>query len=463
MKKTLSLILLIALLVNLPAALFGCGSSAADSIDGIYMTSAGVLLISDEALSVSVFDRHGDKIYGKLTKLKKNEHPELETYMTGKNAYLLDFEKLAEVSAEGSYKCRYSVKGESAYIEHTYIVSATAAEPPEILSVSAETDAETGFAWLTVSIDPAFARLFKVWTDDVPEYSRFPSNALECVSGYDQIVQGEMVYQVSVPVGYETSFYTRGLYNLYGYEADELIKVNNPDYPDFVSPCVCLELLNPDDDRVYNLGTETHMQKFTIYSPSESVKLTSVYGAPPAAEPDPPVFTAELFAEGGKAKLKVSPYPNAVYYRAVITEHYNGKSRVVRNATLTGSKLVAQADIRTDAEAVYTGDVYAMLSDGTMTEKLELEGFATSFVAVPTPEVTFENGEVKAVFPRGAKVSVWRSGAPVSTDTLVIGRDNVYTYLPDGAGEYGFIYKVFGNGAELLDSGLVDSPKVKIK
>ena len=114
MKKTLSIILLAALLVTLPAALFACGGSAADGIKGIYMTSAGVLLISDETLSVSVFDRYGDKIYGKLKKLKPEENPGLEAYMTGKKAYLLDFAALAEVSAEASYRCRYSVKGESA-------------------------------------------------------------------------------------------------------------------------------------------------------------------------------------------------------------------------------------------------------------------------------------------------------------------------------------------------------------
>ena len=460
MKKTLSIILLAALLVTLPAALFACGS-AADGIKGIYMTSAGVLLISDETLSVSVFDRHGDKIYGKLTKLKPEENPGLEVYMTGKKAYLLDFAALAEVSAEGSYRCRYSVKGESSYIEHTYIVSAYPAEPPEV--VSADAYAEEGAARLTVNVDPKYARLFKVWTDGVPESARFPASALECVSGYDQIARGELVYEVPVALGRETTFYTRGLYNLYGYGDDELTKVNNPEYPDFVSSCVCLELLNPSDSRVYNLGTDTHMQKFTVYSPSESVKLASVYSAPAPVEPDPPVFSAQLVAEGGKAKLKVNPFPNAVYYRAVITEHYNGRSRVVRNVTLTGSKLIAQADIRKDAAASYTGDVYAMLSDGTMTEKLELEGFTTSFVTVPTPTVTYENGEVKAVFPRGVKVSVWRSGAEISTDTLVIGSGGVFTYIPEGKGEYGFIYKVIGNGADLLDSPLVDSPKVKVE
>ena len=458
MRKTISLILLIALLVTLPAALFACGGSAADSIEGIYMTSAGVLLISDETLSVKVYDRHGDKIYGKLKKLKKEDFPELASYMTAKKAFLLDFAALAEINAEGSYKCRYSVKSESSYIEHTYIVSASPAEPPEVFS--AEATAQDGYAMLTVSVEPKYARLFKVWTGDVPEEDRFPASALECVSGYDQIARGEMVYELPVETGRETVFYTRGLYNCYGYEDDEIVKVNNPEYPDFVSSCVCLELLNPSDGRVYNLGNDTHMRKFTIYSPSASSKLTSVYSAPPPAEPEPPVFSARLVAEGGKAKLKVDPFPKAVYYRAVITEHYNGKSRVVCNATLT-TKLVAQADIRKDAAAVYTGDVYAMLSDGTMTEKLELEGFATSFVEVPTPEVTYENGEVKAVFPRKAKVSVWRSGAEVSTDTMVIGIGNVYTYMPDGPGEYGFVYKVFGNGADILDSGLIDSPKVK--
>ncbi len=459
MRKTVSIILLIALLVTLPAALFACGGSAADGIKGIYMTSAGVLLISDETLSVKVYDRHGDKIYGKLAKLKKEDFPELEPYMTAKKAFLLDFAALAEISAEGSYKCRYSVKGESAYIEHTYIVSASPAEPPEIFS--AEATAQDGYAMLTVSVDPKYARLFNVWTGDVPEEARFPDSALECTSGYDQIARGEMVYELPVETGRETVFYTRGLYNFYGYEDDEIVKVNNPEYPDFVSPCVCLELLNPSDKRVYNLGNDTHMQKFTIYSPSASSKLTSVYSAPPPVEPEPPVFSAQLVAEGGKAKLKVNPFPKAVYYRAVITEHYNGKSRVVCNATLT-TKLVAQADIRKDAAASYTGDVYAMLSDGTMTEKLELEGFSTSFVTVPTPTVTYENGEVTAVFPRNTKVSVWRSGAEISTDTMVIGIGNVYTYMPDGPGEYGFIYKAFGNGADILDSGLIDSPYVRV-
>ena len=462
MKKTLSLILLIALLVMLPAALFGCGGSAADGIKGIYMTSAGVILVSDEKLAVKVYDRHGELIYDKLAKINTDAYQLPDICVSGKNAYILEFEKLAEISAEGSYKCRYSVKGESSYIEHTYIVSATPAEQPDVLAVSAETDAETGFAWLTVSIDPAFARLFKVWTDDVPEYARFPSNALDCVSGYDQITRGEMVYEVSVPVGHETVFYTRGLYNLYGYEKDEMNKVNSADYPDFVSTCVCLDLLNPDDDRVFNLGNTTHMTKFTIYSPSGSAELARVNGTPPPAEPEPPVFTAELVAEGGKAKLKVTPYPNAVYYRAVITEHYNGKTRTVCNTTLT-SKLVATADIRTDAAAVYTGSVYAKLADGTLTEKLELEGFETSFVQTPAPAITYENGEVKAVFPRNAKVTVWRSGADVSTDTLVIGSGNVYTYMPDGPGEYGFIFKAFGNGAEILDSGLIKTETVKIE
>ena len=459
MRKTVSIILLIALLVTLPAALFACGGSAADGIKGIYMTSAGVLLISDETLSVKVYDRHGEKIYGKLKKLSKEDFPELEPYMTAKKAFLLDFAALAEISAEGSYKCRYSVKGESAYIEHTYVVSASPTEPPEVFS--AEATAQDGYAMLTVSVDPKYARLFEVWTDAVPESSRFPGSALECAAGYDQIARGEMVYELPVETGRETVFYTRGLYNYYGYEDDEILKVNNPEYPDFVTSCVCLELLNPSDNRVYNLGNDTHMQKFTIYSPSESVKLTGVYSAPPPAEPEPPVFSAELVAEGGKAKLKVNPFPKAVYYRAVITEHYNGKSRVVCNATLT-TKLVAQADIRKDAAASYTGDVYAMLSDGTMTEKLELEGFSTSFVTVPTPAVTYENGEVKAVFPRNTKVSVWRSGADVSTNTMVIGNGNVFAYMPDGSGEYGFIYKVIGNGADILDSGLIDSPKVKV-
>ena len=460
MRKALSLILLAALLVTLPAALSACGESAADSIKGIYMTSAGVLLISDAALSVRVYDRHGDQIYNKLTKLKKEEFPELEAYMTAKKAYLLDFAALAEISSEGSYKCRYSVKGESSYIEHTYVVSASPSEPPEVFS--AEASAGDGVARITVSVAPEYARLFRVWTGDVPEDSRFPASALECVSGYDQIARGEMVYEVPVAFGRETVFYTRGLYNFYGYEDDEIIKINNAEYPDFVTSCVCLELLNPADGRVYNLGNDTHMQKFTIYSPSESVKLASVYSAPPVPEAEKPVFSAELVAEGGKAKLKVAPFPNAVYYRAVITEHYNGRSRVVCNATLT-TKLVAQADIRKDAAAVYTGDVYAMLSDGTMTDKLSLDGFATSFVEAPTPAVTYENGEVKAVFPRKVRVSVWRSGSEVSTDTMVIGIDNVFTYTPEGPGEYGFIFKVFGNGAEILDSGLLDSPKVKIE
>ena len=458
-RKAVSFILLAALLVTLPAALFGCGDSAADSIEGIYMTSAGVLLISDETLAVRVYDRHGEQIYDKLTKLKKEDYPALESYMTAKKAFLLDFAALAEISAEGSYKCRYSVKGESSYIEHTYVVSASPAESPEVFS--AEATAEDGVARLTVTVDPKYARLFKVWTGDAPEGSRFPGSALECVSGYDQIARGEMVYELPVAVGRETVFYTRGLYNFYGYEDEDIIKVNNPEYPDFVTSCVCLELLNPADGRVYNLGSDTHMQKFTVYSPSESVKLASVYSAPPAPEPEKPVFSAELVAEGGKAKLKVNPFPNAVYYRAVITEHYNGRARVVCNATLT-AKLVAQADIRKDVEAVYTGNVYAMLSDGTMTEKLELEGFATSFVEIPTPTVTYENGEVKAVFPRKAKVSVWRSGSEISTDTMVIGSGNVYTYTPAEPGEYGFIFKVFGNGAEILDSGLVESPKVEV-
>ncbi len=458
MRKTISLILLIALLVTLPAALFGCGGSAADGIKGIYMTSAGVLLISDETLSVKVYDRHGEKIYGKLKKLKKEDYPELAPYMTAKKAFLLDFAALAEISAEGSYKCRYSVKGEDAYLEHTYVVSASPAEPPEVFS--AEATAQDGYAMLTISVDPKYARLFEVWTDAVPESSRFPDFALECASGYDQISNGEMVYELPVAVGRETVFYTRGLYNFLGYSDSELKMIDNPEYPDFVTPCVCLELLNPYDTRVFNLGNDTHMQKFTIYSPSESVKLTSVYSAPPVPEPEPPVFSAELVAEGGKAKLKVNPFPKAVYYRAVITEHYNGRSRVVCNATLT-TKLVAQADIRKDAPAVYTGDVYAMLSDGTMTEKLELQGFSTRFVETPAPEVTYESGEVKAVFPRKVNVSVWRSGAAVSTDTMVVGVDNVFTYVPDGAGEYGFIYKVFGNGADILDSGLIDSSKVK--
>ena len=461
MKKTLSIILLIALLVTLPAALFGCGSSAADSIEGIYMTSAGVLLISDETLSVKVYDRHGEQIYKKLTKLKAEDFPDLAPYMTAKKAYLLDFAELAEISNEGSYRCRYSVKGESAYIEHTYIVSATAAEAPEVYS--AEAELFDGYARLTVSVDPAIARLFKVWTGDVPESSRFPSNALECVSGYDMIARGEMVYEIPVAVGRETVFFTRGLYNLYGYEEDELAKVDNSEYPDFVSTCVCLDLLNPADGRVANLGNDTHMAKFTIYAPSESVRLASVYSAPPVQEPDPPVFSAELVAEGGKAKLKVAPYPNAVYYRAVITEHYNGKSRVVCNATLANGKTVAAANIRTDVAASYSGDVYAMLANGTMTEKLDLAGFSTSFVETPTPAVTYENGEIKAVFPRKAKVTVWRSGADVSTDTLVIVMDNVYNYIPDGPGEYGFIFKALGNGAEILDGKLTDSPTVKVE
>ena len=461
MKKTLSLILLAALLVTLPAALFACGRSAADGIKGIYMTSAGVLLISDDELTVNVYDRHGKKIYGKLAKLKKDEHPEFDLYMTAKKAYLLDFTALAEASNEGSYKCRYSIKGESAYLEHTYVISASTAEPPEVFSAEAEAEGEA--ARLTVNVEPKYARLFSVWTGDVPEGSRFPDAALECISTAEQLARGEMVYDLPVAIGRETSFYTRGLYNLYGYDDAELAKVNNPEYPDFVTSCVCIEPLNPADGRVFNLGTETHMQKFTVYSPSESVKLTSVYSPPPVEEPEPPEFTAELVAEGGKAKLKVAPYPNAVYYRAVITEHCEGSSRVVCNATLANGKTVATVNIRADKEALYTGDVYAMLADGTMTEKLELNGFKTSFVAVPTPTVTYENGEVRATFPRSAKVTVWRSGAPVSTDTLIIGSGGVYAYIPDGPGEYGFIYKVRGNDADLLDSGLVDSPKVKVE
>ena len=137
MKKTLSIILLAALLVTLPAALFACGRSAVDGIKAIYMTNSGVLLISDNDLSVNVFDRHGEKIYGKLKKLKKDDYPEFSVYMTAKKAYLLDFAALAEVSNEGSYKCRYSVKGESAYIEHTYVVSASPTEPPEVFSAEA--------------------------------------------------------------------------------------------------------------------------------------------------------------------------------------------------------------------------------------------------------------------------------------------------------------------------------------
>ena len=461
MKRTLSIILLIALLVTLPAALFACGRSAVDGIKGIYMTSAGVLLISDEDLAVSVFDRHGENIFSKLTKLKKGEHPEFDVYMTGKKAFLLDFAALAEASNEGSYKCHYSIKGESAYLEHTYIISATAAEPLDIYSAEAVAEGES--ARLTVKVEPRFANLFYVWTDSVKENSRFADTALECVSSSEQLAAGEMIYDIPVAVGQEKSFYTRGLYNIYGYDNDELKNVLNSDDPDFTSSCVCIELLNPADSRVFNLGTETHMQKFTVYSPSESVKLTSVYSPPPVVEEEPPEFTAELIAEGGKAKLKVTPYPNAVYYRAVITETCNGKSRVVCNATLENGKTIASANIRTDAEASYTGDVYATLSDGSMTEKLILKGFKTSYVNVPTPEVTYENGEVRAVFPRGTKVSVWRSGSPVNTDTLVIASGGVYSYTPTGPGEYGFIYKVFGNNANLLDSGLINSPTVKVE
>ena len=461
MKKTLSFILLAALLVTLPAALFACSRSAADGIKAIYMTNSGVLLISDDDLSVSVFDRHGEKIYGKLKKLKKEDYPELDVYMTAKKAYLLDFAALAEVSNEGSYKCRYSIKGENAYLEHTYIISATSAEPLDIYSAEAVAEGES--ARLTVKIEPRFAQLFYVWTDKVQENSRFFDTALECVSSSDQLASGEMVYEIPVAIGHETSFYTRGLYNPYGYNNEELKSLRDSDNADFVSSCISLELLNPADRRVFNLGTETHMQKFTIYAPSESVKLTSVYSAPPVEEPEPPEFTAKLFAEGGKAKLEVTPFPNAVYYRAVITEHCNGNTRVVCNATLASGKTVATAKIRTDAEATYTGDVYAMLADGTMTEKLELDGFNTSYVKAPTPTVTYENGEVKAVFPRGTNVSVWRSGAPVSTDTLIIGVGNEFSYIPNGPGEYGFIYKVFGNGATQLDSGLINSPTVKVE
>ena len=82
------------------------------------------------------------------------------------------------------------------------------------------------------------------------------------------------------------------------------------------------------------------------------------------------------------------------------------------------------------------------------------------------PEAQFGMGyleAVKAVFPRNAKVTVWRSGADVSTDTLVIGSGNVYTYMPDEPGEYGFIFKAFGNGAEILDSGLIKTETVKIE
>ena len=461
MKRIISLILLILISAALVSALSACGSSAADDIDGIYMVSSGVILASPHKPSVKVYDRYGELIYSKLTKISEDDCPAVAKRVKEKDKlYLLDFAKLAETSPDGNYKCRFYAKNSKSYIEHTYIVSPSAAEAPEIFS--AEATVENGIAALTVKTEPEYARLFKVWTDDIPEDMRFPSNALECVSGYGMLTEGTLLYNVPIAAGEKKTFVTRAAYHAYGYEGDDILMVDNSDYPDFVTPCICLDLLNGADDRVYNLGTYTHMSKFTIYPPSESTELATVLGTAPPPAPEPAVFTAELTAERGKARLKIAPYPNAVSYRAVINEECGGKTHTVFNKTLVGTTEAA-ADIRTDKEATYSGTVYATLTDGTMTEKLELAGFTTQFVQITEPEISYENGEVRAVFPKGADVTVWRSGAKISTATNIIGIKNVYTYFPDGKGEYGFIYKVKGNGADILDSGLIESKKVKVK
>ncbi len=463
MKRFFALSLALAVFLLSFGILTGCNKNSATGIKGIFMVSGGVVLTtnSELPLTVKVYDRYGDVIFNKLKTSTIGDFPQLQPYINGGDLYFLDFSKIAEVSQEGSYKCRYSFEGSKSYLEHTYIVSPSEPEAIEIYSPKAYTDGEN--AILTLKTDPNYARLFKVWTDSIPEDKRFSNTALECVSSYEQLAAGEMVYSIPAIQGGSVTFETRAIYSAYSYMPDEILKVDNADYPDFISEIVCLDLLNSNDTRVANLGNDTHMKKFTIYTPGQTTSLGTVYISPPPTPAEPPKLTGELKAVGTKAKLTVSSYPNVVYYRAVITERCNGEEKVVYNDTISPARQYAQVDIRTDKTASYSATVYAKLVDGSTSNKISLPGFTTSFVAVPTPEIKYENGEITAIFPRKAKVTVWRSGASVSSDTLVIGNNGVYSYVPDGKGEYGFIFKVTGNGAEVLDSSLIETKKITVE
>ena len=463
MKRFLSLALTLIIFALSFISISGCNKNSASDINGMYMVSSGVVLSSNAEfpLTVKVYDRYGDVIFSTLKSVTLEDFPQLQPYKPSGDLYFLDFGKIAEVSQEGSYKCRYTVEGSKTYLEHTYIVSPSDPEEIETFSVKAYTDGEKAF--LSLKTDPTYSRLLKIWTDAVPEDRRFADTALECISTYDQIAAGEMIYSTPAVQGGAITFETRAIYSAYSYMPDEVIKVDNPDYPKFVSEIVCLDLLNTNDTRVAYLGNDTHMKKFTIYNPGESITLDSVYISSPPAPVIPPKLTAELKAVGNKAKLTVSTYPNVAYYRAVITENCNGVETVVFNDTISPARLYAQADIRTDKSATYSATVYAKLTDGSSTNKIAVSGFTTSFVSVPTPEIKYENGEVTAVFPRKANVTVWKSGSSVSADSLVIGNNGVYSYVPDGSGEYGFIFKVTGNGAEILDSALIETKKVTVK
>ncbi len=462
MKRTFSLILSFVLLLFVFAPLSGCNKQDASDIKGIFMVSGGVVLVSNTELplTVKVYDRYGEVIYDKLKSATLEDFPQLHRYVTGADLYFLDFAKIAEISQEGSYKCRYSVQDSKTYLEHTYIISPSEPENVEIYSSSAKLTDDG--AVITVNADPYGAPLLKVWTEDVPENERFSATALECISTYEQIVNGEMIFSTSATAGSTINFVTRAIYSAYSYMPEDITKLTTDDV-DFVSEVVCLDLLNPNDTRVANLGNNTHMKKFTIYTPGSTTNLATVYITPPPTPLPPPKLTAELVPLGNRMKLTLSSYPNVAYYRAIITELCDGVEKVVFNDNISPARQGAQISIRTDKPASYRATVYAKLNDGTATNRVDVPGFTTSVASVPTPTVSYKNGEVTAVFPRKANVTVWRSGTAVSTDTLLIGNNGVYSYVPDGSGDYGFIFKVSGNGAEIIDSPLIETETVTVK
>lgn len=464
MRKAISALLALVTSLTVVLPLGGCGQeSVHDTLKGMFFVNDGVvLLVKNGKPQVEVYDRKDKVIYKKLKHVALADYPQISDYVSGDGElYLLNFPKVLEKVEQESFRCSFGVSGYDGVIEENFIINRSQATYPDISDVN--TSAENGIATISLNIDPKYARIFDIWTEDVYDDERFHESALECVSNYGELQEGRMVYQCPIDDNSSISFFTRGLFNIYAYTDDELEKLDNTDYPDFSSQFINMDIGNPYDMRVCILDTEGEQNRYTIYTPSESEEIGNVtYTTQPVYVPEPVVLTAALEAVGNKAVISVTPFPDAVYYRAVVTEICDGQEKIVINKSLNHLHMSASVKLRTDKPAKYIADVYAKLSDGKTTEKIELEGFTTSFVNDPKPPVTYQNGEVSITFPRNCKVSVWKSGAPVSTDTMVIGISNTFSYTPSGPGQYGFIYKVYGNGAEILDSQLTESETVKV-
>lgn len=465
MRKILSIFLSIFICFSILVPLSGCGNkSIHDTLKGVFFVNDGVILLVKKGKpAVEVYDRKGNVIYKKLKHVALADYPQISDYVSGNgNLYLLNFPDLMNKAEQESYRCNFAVTGYDGIIEHNYIINTSQAAYPDITDISAT--AENGIATLSLSIDPKYARIFNVWTEDVYDDERFAESALECTSTFDQLQEGKMIYQCGIDDNCELSFFTRGLYNINAYSDDELEKLDNTNHPDFYSQFINIDIGNPYDLRVCNLYIEGEQNRFTIYTPTDSDEIANVtYTTEPVYEPVPVVLTAQLEAKGNKAVISVDPFPNAVYYRVVVTEICDGEEKIVLNKSLNNLHMSASTNIRTDKTAKYVADVYAKLSDGKTTERIQVEGFTTSFVKIPQTETKYENGEITIEFPKNCNVTVWKSGEPISTNSMVIGVANKFSYSPTGPGQYGFIYKIYGNGAEILDSQLIESKKIEVK